>query len=880
MTAGFRGWQDVDSHARDVVRDARIELNPGQAASLLQLTTRLKEHGAILADEVGMGKTRIAVALAHCVVKAGGRVAIVAPPGLDDQWRRELQCGGLPAQPLLRSLYQYLQAWQHPHAPAPWFDEPVVLVSHYFARWRLGDTSHAWRWALLPELVARWRKHETGRSAYGYKNHPLLTDPWVNGAADAIVARIAAGGHDAEKGILSRLLDSDVPWAHTLEPGSYGKNAFLRRPLQQAIGLGLGSFDLVIIDEAHKSRSDDSLLNQLLNDVLLATGASSRRLAMSATPVELDAKQWTQTLQRIGLPAGDAECIQKAIDDYVAAVTNVRRFPFKDGMVEAFATASQTYQAALAPYVLRRDKREDDTVQSFREHAGGDIGAYRRVEKIRVPLEELPVEWQRAVCAAEALSLASRLHEDPQAKRQRLTVGNGHGIAELIDRTVDPAENAAAATATAEDSGVTPSVRDSKRIARTAWWTAALRNAVRPPRDTGGALYRHPAIRAAVEAIEAICKTDEKVLVFARYRAPMDALAHLLNARRMLHALAAGRPWPQQRVHQEEWPAVQAAHAELHPGRPLDRAALDAQLAANYQQLENSRQRFRTALLATIEEGMQGLDAPLRRRFNGTFLAFKQAQHAHHVAADGTSGSVLAAVARALADHLGDRLDAASPEEVARAFVDLVQAATNLDSGSDEEDEGAADVDAADAGAWAVTAQRVTEDYAHNRGGFARLMHGGTVAGTRRLLQLAFNREHAFPRVLIAQSMVGREGLNLHLACRTVVLLHSEWNPAVVEQQIGRVDRLGSLWERMLADAISRNVAPDQLPRIEIRPVVFEGTYDETHWAVLTQRWDNLRAQLHGDILPPCAAGDEEGIALRNRIAKAAPQFSPLKTAP
>ncbi|WP_411851063.1 helicase-related protein [Stenotrophomonas sp. LGBM10] len=878
MTAGLRGWQDVDTHARDVVRDARIELNPGQAASLLQLTTRLKEHGAILADEVGMGKTRIAVALAHCVVQAGGRVAIVAPPGLDDQWRRELQRGGLPARPLLRSVYQYLQAWEHPHAPAPWFDESVVLVSHYFARWRLGGASHAWRWALLPELIARWRKHETGAAPWGYKDHPLLTDPWVNHAAASIVERLASPGHRAERAALRRLADIHDPWVHALAPDGYGNDTPLRQSLQRATGLGLGSFDLVIIDEAHKSRSDNSLLNQLLNDVLLAPGASSRRLAMSATPVELDASQWTQTLQRIGLPDDDAERIQKAINDYVVAVTNVRRFPFKEGMVEAFATASQTYQAALAPYVLRRDKREDDTVQSFREHAGGDIGAYRRVEKIRVPLEGLPVEWQRAVCAAEALSLASRLHEDPQAKRQRLTVGNGHGIAELIDRTVDPAENAAAATA--EDSGVTLSARDSKRIARTAWWTAALRNAVRPPRDTGGALYRHPAIRAAVEAIEATCDTGEKVLVFARYRAPMDALAHLLNARRMLRALDAGRPWPQQRVHQEEWPAVQAAHAELHPGRPLDRASLDAQLAANYQQLENSRQRFRTALVTTIEEGMQRLDAPLRRRFNGTFLAFKQAQHAHHVAADGTSGSVLAAVARALADHLGDGLDAASPEDIAQAFIDLVQAATNLDSGSDEEDEGAADVDAADAGAWAVTAQRVTEDYAHNRGGFARLMHGGTVPGTRRLLQLAFNREHAFPRVLIAQSMVGREGLNLHLACRTVVLLHSEWNPAVVEQQIGRVDRLGSLWERMLADAIGRKVAPDQLPRIEIRPVVFEGTYDETHWAVLTQRWDNLRAQLHGDILPSCAAGDEEGIALRNRIAKAAPQFSPLKTAP
>jgi SNF2 family DNA or RNA helicase len=54
--------------------------------------------------------------------------------------------------------------------------------------------------------------------------------------------------------------------------------------------------------------------------------------------------------------------------------------------------------------------------------------------------------------------------------------------------------------------------------------------------------------------------------------------------------------------------------------------------------------------------------------------------------------------------------------------------------------------------------------------------------------------------VLVAQSVVGREGLNLHRACRTVILLHPEWNPGVVEQQIGRVDRLSSYWEQLLTE--------------------------------------------------------------------------------
>ncbi len=69
----------------------------------------------------------------------------------------------------------------------------------------------------------------------------------------------------------------------------------------------------------------------------------------------------------------------------------------------------------------------------------------------------------------------------------------------------------------------------------------------------------------------------------------------------------------------------------------------------------------------------------------------------------------------------------------------------------------------------------------------ARLLQGETKWGTRRYLQAAFNRRGASPGVLVAQSQVGREGLNLHESCRVVLQFHAEWNPGVIEQQIGRV---------------------------------------------------------------------------------------------
>jgi hypothetical protein len=173
------------------------------------------------------------------------------------------------------------------------------------------------------------------------------------------------------------------------------------------------------------------------------------------------------------------------------------------------------------------------------------------------------------------------------------------------------------------------------------------------------------------------------------------------------------------------------------------------------------------------------------------------------------------------------------------------------------------------------------DEFGTRTGEFARFMHGGTKLESRRMIQQAFNRREAASMVLIAQSLVGREGLNLHEACRVVVLLHPEWNPAVVEQQIGRVDRVSSRWAQDLHEALGNSRRGEELPRIEVLPVVFRGTYDEYNWSVLRERWDDLRAQLHGEVIPPRLVSvemtDEERHILQ-RLGAAAPSFSP--TAP
>lgn len=110
------------------------------------------------------------------------------------------------------------------------------------------------------------------------------------------------------------------------------------------------------------------------------------------------------------------------------------------------------------------------------------------------------------------------------------------------------------------------------------------------------------------------------------------------------------------------------------------------------------------------------------------------------------------------------------------------------------------------------------------------------------------------------------------------MLRHPEWNPGAVEQQIGRVDRVNSRWAKELRNAIMEGKTGVDFPRIEIRPIIFKGTYDEHNWNVLQERWDDLRAQLHGEALPtrlrPCE--DAEGRKILDEIVSARPNFSPL----
>jgi len=108
-----------------------------------------------------------------------------------------------------------------------------------------------------------------------------------------------------------------------------------------------------------------------------------------------------------------------------------------------------------------------------------------------------------------------------------------------------------------------------------------------------------------------------------------------------------------------------------------------------------------------------------------------------------------------------------------------------------------------------------------------RLVNGKTKPQARRTLLLAFNTPF-FPEILVASSVMA-EGVDLHLTCRHVIHHDLDWNPSVLEQRTGRLDRIGSK-----AEVVGRPV--------QVYEPFIEANQDEKVYRVVKdrERWFNV----------------------------------------
>ena len=145
------------------------------------------------------------------------------------------------------------------------------------------------------------------------------------------------------------------------------------------------------------------------------------------------------------------------------------------------------------------------------------------------------------------------------------------------------------------------------------------------------------------------------------------------------------------------------------------------------------------------------------------------------------------------------------------------------------------------------------ENASRNREVVARIT-GGSDARERDRHFVGFNTP-LIPEVLIVTS-VGQEGIDLHRECRHVVHHDLPWNPAVLEQRTGRVDRIGSKASRMAISDPSQGHLDVVVPYIA-------NTYDEHRFRVVHGRSRLFDATMGGDygVDEPCRSVDvmEEG---------------------
>jgi len=102
-----------------------------------------------------------------------------------------------------------------------------------------------------------------------------------------------------------------------------------------------------------------------------------------------------------------------------------------------------------------------------------------------------------------------------------------------------------------------------------------------------------------------------------------------------------------------------------------------------------------------------------------------------------------------------------------------------------------------------------------------RRAHGGTERSIRERLIALFNTPLS-PDLLVASSVMG-EGIDLHQECRFVIHHDLDWNPGVLEQRTGRLDRIGALAER-------------EGKNIDVYEPYLAGTHDEKMFRVVKDR--------------------------------------------
>ncbi len=890
----------IDLHVKDRISREHADRQQHTATEILR---RLRDQpGVILADEVGMGKTFVALGAAMSVALSDPEnrpVVVMVPPSLKEKWPTDFAVFRDFCLPLkLRGHIRHASA-DHAIGFLKLLDDPasrkvqIVFLTHGAMNRSMGDP-----WVMLAiicQAIKGRRGVEAVRSNLARHVGALLrmekVDPeawkeflrrppedWLH-----IMNRYRVASVDGDDPVPEAVRNAlpylemeslyetiqALPRRHSehyvqrIRDARKELKAKMRTLWKTALQRLHIKLPLLILDEAHHLKNSQTRLASLfqseeaIDDAEEFTkgtlaGAFERMLFLTATPFQLGHRELCSVLERF-----------EAVNWHGTSAPKMGRQAFRETVGSLKDALDRSQEAAVMLDSAWGRLTHEDLLSNSISYQSPEswwpaIGesaqlspngsqvflCYKRTSETMKAAEQLIRPWVLR-------HLMPRSLPDPHGAvlRRRRLVGSAiidvspsnsdAGLA-VSDENLLPFLLAARATASSPAArpvfaeglassyeaflhtrsqrlkhageSVEAFIEDEEKSAadavpvteETRWYLDSLEELV--PRDKLAGSRSHPKVAATVERAIALWKSGEKVLIFCHYVATGRILRqHLSDAvETEITALGARKlSCPTGEVGNE----LERIGARFFDVDAPLRRACDLEIGnilEDFPALENDRD-------VLLEVARRNIRTPsfLVRFFplesmNLDGTAMEDALNRH----DG-SGQSLRTLLHRFFDFLAKRT-----EDERRRYIEAVkrvQTGTHL----------GAEV------AHSFSPDELIAGQAERLLPNVRLVNGTVRQETRQRLMLTFNTPF-YPEILIASSVMA-EGVDLHLNCRHVIHHDLCWNPSMLEQRTGRVDRIGAKAEHC------------GKPIHVYMPYVAE-TQDEKMYRVVTdrERWFNV----------------------------------------
>ncbi|WP_028064629.1 C-terminal helicase domain-containing protein [Solirubrobacter soli] len=869
-----------------------------QRRTAVEILRRFDElPGVVLADEVGMGKTFVALAVAVSVIEATGGhspVVVMVPPSVRGKWPKEWRKLAArldtdmeirAAEESVTSASEFLKLLDDP----PDRRKHLIFLTHGALHNALNDPLLKLaivRQALLsPRLKAqrqafpRW----AGRIIPGLRYseatcRALIETPvsrWrrvlrligADPGDDPVPTSVLDALPRADLGTLREIIESQLPLrsSQSLEHRLKMMRSATTTEVTAIWKRCLAELDLdlplLILDEAHHAKNPATRLaglfaNQEAREEVEALrgglgGVFDRMLFLTATPFQLGHEELIEVLRRfIGVRWNDLdraayearlEELRRALDDMQAAALRLDRAWGRLTPEDVSAARRSRWWADSGEHAPDSVRAVAATWSEVRERAGAAATALRPlvVRHVRPDRDARRELWcGRSIVSgnvsdsgglgvdgaavlpfllaarAQAIVAASGLR-DHRAVRALFADGLASSF-EAYRRTRLPAT-------AGEDLDDAVAGMHIELPASTQWYLDRIAQAL--PDEDRAALGSHPKVAATVHRALALWRAREKALIFCFYKATGRALR--LHIARGIEA---------------EIVRLGAESLRIDARRDTDvLGELDTVRERLFRPGSPARRYVERELLTVLKSALSGDELTRAADLSLRFLRTRSFLVRY---------TDLSAEPRAAMELAFERRDASG-----RGLRELV-GAFGAFIARREESERARYLDALES--IGVGEISVRDDEGEREGLIAnvRLANGDVAHEQRERLMIAFNTPF-FPEVLVASSVMA-EGVDLHLNCRHVIHHDLDWNPSVIEQRTGRLDRIDSKGE------------VTGLPILVYEPYV-EGAQDEKQFRVMKdrERWFNVVMgdqleldELHTDRLadrvplPPDAAAE------------------------